>query len=314
MSELDTITDFTAYLDRKSEFVRSGKLAVAESEEDLVAYYAVRINEYGDHDFTHPDERPWSEGERIAISKTFINFIQNPQYTAKKRADEISYVWDELIKKFSGHMLDGTSLVPDGHSYDLKQSETALRYMAKENRFQRRIHGQAVVGAINIGRSAEHFFFRSMIGAPGSKGNETGFFVLVFPYLDWMEDQGGYQHYRKKRAEIAVTYGEAMLLQCSHLKRMVGVSLEPPSKDRGSSEDLLQIEQRDWTPEEQREIKDACKAMGIAQNFTENQISDQEFPELEYAPDATKQRELGPNRKERRKAKAQSLKRNQKKR
>jgi hypothetical protein len=57
MHELDTITEFTDYLQRKEEFIRSGKLIGAHGEEDLVAHYALTMDEGGEHCFiTRADE------------------------------------------------------------------------------------------------------------------------------------------------------------------------------------------------------------------------------------------------------------------
>ena len=58
MRELDTITDLTDYLTAKERFVRSGKLIAAEGEENLVAYYSIRVNSDGFHDFVmdHSDK------------------------------------------------------------------------------------------------------------------------------------------------------------------------------------------------------------------------------------------------------------------
>ena len=42
MQELDTVTDFSEYLDKKSAFFRSGHLVEAEGEEDVLSYYLVR--------------------------------------------------------------------------------------------------------------------------------------------------------------------------------------------------------------------------------------------------------------------------------
>ena len=51
MHELNTITDFADYLEKRANFARSGRLSRAYGEENLVAHYAVRVNEAGEHDF-----------------------------------------------------------------------------------------------------------------------------------------------------------------------------------------------------------------------------------------------------------------------
>ena len=51
LDELNTVVDFTEYLTKKAAFVRSGHLRSAAGEQDLLAYYAIRLNAEGDHDF-----------------------------------------------------------------------------------------------------------------------------------------------------------------------------------------------------------------------------------------------------------------------
>jgi hypothetical protein len=55
MDELDTIIDFTSYLEKKEKIIRDGGLAPAEGEEDLVAYYLTHLSNEDEHDFTMPD-------------------------------------------------------------------------------------------------------------------------------------------------------------------------------------------------------------------------------------------------------------------
>lgn len=119
MGELDTVRDFTDYLEKKAAFIRSGRLLEARGEENLLAYYAIRINDDGDHDFV-PDDEPG----QIEIDRSrYKRFVGDPQYIAKKRADEISYLWDTLIEAFTTHMLDGTSITLAGHDFDLRKNE-----------------------------------------------------------------------------------------------------------------------------------------------------------------------------------------------
>lgn len=117
LRELDTVTDFTDYLVKKEAFVRAGKLFEAHGEENLVAYYAINVNDEGDHDFVvEQSEIP------IRIDRSrYERFTSDPRYTARRQADEISYLWDELIETFTIPMLDGTSIAPAGFDFDLKK-------------------------------------------------------------------------------------------------------------------------------------------------------------------------------------------------
>ena len=194
----------------------------------------------------------------------YTNLRSDARYVARKQAEKISYLWDELIKIFTTHMIDGTSITPDGYEFDLKQSELGVRYMALEPRFGRRSHGEALKGVLEIGMTKNRFF-RTIIGSADAKENETAFFIHTFKYLNWMEQKGGYKKYRIKRAECTQVYARGILESYPHLKRVVGIALEPPCQGRGASEDLVYAEQYDWTDEDRRVIKQACKEYGVLQ-------------------------------------------------
>ncbi|MDE0623876.1 MAG: hypothetical protein OXH83_19605 [Bryobacterales bacterium] len=262
MRELDTILDFTDYLNKKEVFVRSGRLYRAHGEENLLAYYAVRINDDGVHDFV-----PNSDGNNPVEIDRFLypNFRRDARYVARRQADTISYLWDELINKFTTHMLNGTSITPDGYEFDLKKSELGVRYMALEPRFVRRSHGEAVRGALEIGVTRSRFF-RTIMSSVEAKPNETAFFIHTFKYLNWMERDGGYKKYRAKRAECTQVYARGLLEAYPHLTRVVGIALEPPEQGRGGSQDLVYAEQCDWTDEDRSAIRQACKEYGVLQS------------------------------------------------
>jgi len=298
MQELDTIRDFTDYLRKKEEFVRSGRLKLAHGEENLLAYYATRINDDGDHDFVADDA-----SSTISIAREYYqNWVSNPQYIAKKKADRVSYVWDKFITLFTEHMLDGTSITLDDHKFELRKNERGVRYMALETRFKRRSHGEAIIGALERGTS-EDAFFRMMLSPASTKDNETAFFIMMFKYQDWMEGKGGYEQYRRKRTERAMIYAQGVLERYPHLSRIVGISREPPKQGKGVSEDLIYGEQADWTDDERRQIKEDCKKLGVLQGPLKMQhVAGDEYPELNQIvierPDARKM--AIPNRKQRR--------------
>lgn len=276
LKELDTIRDFTDYLEKREAFIRSGKLAEAHGEENLLAYYAIRINDDGDHDFALGGEEP-----PITIDRQrYERLLKDPRYIAKKQADKISYLWDMLIEAFTNHMLDGTSITMDGYKFDLKESELSVRYMALQQRFIRRSHGEAVKGALDKGMKHDRFF-RVMFSPEHGKENETAFFIQTVKYLDWMEQKGGYEQYRRKRTDFSRVYAKGLLVRYPHLKRVVGISREPLNQGRGISEDLVYAEQAEWTEEDRRAIIQECEIYGVLQGeLKERPWHGDEFPEV----------------------------------
>ncbi len=276
MNELDTIRDFTEYLGKRSDFIRSGLLREVQGEENLLAHYLTNINDSGDHDFVvDPKLVP------ISIdSSSYLKLKANPQYLAKKHADEISYLWDRLIEQFTAHMLGGTSIAIDELEFDIRKNEIGVRYMALQRRFARRNHGEAFRGAMEIGATKDRFF-RLVLGHADSKENDTAFFILTFKFVAWMASKGGYEQYRRKRTELAIIYAQAILMKYPYLERVVGVSLEPPGQEHGSSEDLVYVEQDDWTADNRKIIDDNCKLLRIFQgSFKVTPWSSQEYPEV----------------------------------
>lgn len=275
MNELDTIRDFTDYLEKKAAFIRSGRLSVAYGEENLLAYYAIRLNEEGHHDFVQEDE-----DTSVEIKNThYESFIKDPRYVVKEQADKISYLWDDLIKTFTTPMLDGTSITLEGHdNSELRMNELGVRYMALQPRFIRRSLGEAFLGALEIGKKEDRFFRVAIASAYGEK-NDIAFYFMTLKYSDYMEEIGGYEQYRRYRAGCALVYGKRLLVKFPHLQRVIGIALEPPSQGRGGSEDLLYFEQTNWSNEDYRALLHDCKMFDIFQNEMKvTEFSGNEFP------------------------------------
>jgi hypothetical protein len=284
LNDRDTITDFTEYLGQKEEFIRAGRLRIGASEEDLLAYYSIRINADGAHDFTHPDDRPWRAGEQIDIDGgRYARFSADPRFKARQEADKDSYLWDELIRQFTTHMLDGTSITPDGSAYDLRSNEKTVRYMALECRFRRRSHASAIIGAIERGRGKDQFF-RSMLPEAHSRDPGTAFFFLQVAHNDKMKrlSHGSYDRYREYRTALATLYARGMLLRYPYRERIVGIAMEHPEPGKGNSEDLIYAGQHQWSDEERAEIEATCAAAGIMKpDPVTRRYDGQEFPEVE---------------------------------
>ena len=297
MNELDTVGDFVDYLDKKAALVRSTRLIQAEGEENLLAYYAIRINKDGEHDFV-PEDPPLQ-----IDNSNYDRYINDPRYTAKKEADQISYLWDSLIKSFTDHMLDGTSITLGRYKFQLNKNERGVRYMVLEPRFYRRSHAEAIKGALERG-ATEEIFFRMMIKRAGTRGSETAFFILTFRYKGISVDTQEYEQYRLDRTNLTHIYARGILERYSYLERVIGIALEPPGQSHGSSEDMVYAEQTSWTDEERREIKEDYEKLGIFRtDMTSRRWSGQEFPDPEAVtiqPVVDRRSVLAMNRKQRR--------------
>ena len=128
LRELDTIDDFVRYLRAKVAFLRSGHVGLIVSEEDLLAYYLLNEQSL---------PIPSNLGDQqIGIKGTWDFIIRSPRYAAKKAADKISYLWDDLIERVTQACL-AQGLDPIGET-DIGSTERGLRLMARESRLARR--------------------------------------------------------------------------------------------------------------------------------------------------------------------------------
>jgi hypothetical protein len=302
MRELDTISDLTSYLTKKEALIRSGKLLVAGGEEDLVAYFMSHMNSEDEHDFTKPDGSHLGPNDKIGL-ETGIHaaLLKNPQYVAKKIADRNSYVWDSLIEAFTKHILAGTSIVPEGQSSELAEHEQGVRHMAVVPRFGRRLLGNAILGALELGRTADRFT-RGVLPGPTERNQTTGFFFMTLA-LPKAELKRGYEKYRTTRRRMLEIYALAFLKMHPKLERVVGIATEPPRENQshGSSEDLIVAEVPEWTPEMLAYLEEGQNVYDIAQpgNIMEHEVHGNEFPD---APRRREKHEYGHlNRHQRRK-------------
>jgi hypothetical protein len=59
-------------------------------------------------------------------------------------------------------------------------------------------------------------------------------------------EEKGYEGYRFIRTKYLETYAILMLRKFHYLKRIIGIATEPPGRRKGSSEDIIYVEQQDW--------------------------------------------------------------------
>jgi hypothetical protein len=309
--ELDTITDLTAYLSKKERLIRSDQLIVAGGEEDLVAYYMTHMSSEGVHDFTKPDGSNLGPTDRIGLLAGFhAHMKRNPQYLAKKQADENSYVWDRLIEAFTTHMLDGTTIVPDGQPFVLSELEEGVRHMAVVPRHLRRMLGDGILDALRKGTKASRFT-RGFLPRPNDPEQDTGFFFMTL-WVPGFELAGGYEQYRSVRRAMLETYAFSFLQKNPKLKQVVGITTELPMQGHGSSEDLIVVyTPEEWTPDFLMKLEEQKKICNIAQpgNYTEYAIQGNEFPEIPRRPPERDRPHL--NRQQRRARATEARRRNQ---
>jgi hypothetical protein len=139
LRELDTITDFAAYLEAKRLFLESGRRILVSGEEHLLALYLHHNRGFpGGHDVLIIDDTLWP------------GFSGSAENQARKTADRASYAWDRMIEYVSGDLLAEDLLFVSPPS----EGERVLRTLARECRFYRRFWARTCLRCCSGGKSA----------------------------------------------------------------------------------------------------------------------------------------------------------------
>lgn len=226
LRELDTAPDFVAYLRDREQYIRSGRLLMASGEDDLLAHYLSEIDGYGWRSFAIPED---PEAKAIIPEGEWELLQKDPAWIARRRADEVSYAWDKVIERFSTCILDGTSAAYP--FADFSTQELAVKAMAREPRFHRRILAAALGEFLRSKRAGA--IVARVVGPirPGS------------PYYIYLAVQPGteeeYQHYREKRLAITQAYLIEAKRKFADAKEVVVLATEMPGWSRWATQDLM---------------------------------------------------------------------------
>ncbi len=282
---LDTITDFTIYLERRARAIRGGRIISASDEADLVAYYLANMGPDGEHDIVHPENREWKPGEVLTIAHGYYqSFVKEAGFIRKTEADKISYAWDRLITQFSDNVVAGTSVSILGEVPTPASAERALRAMARERRVHRRLLGEQVITAYEeMSRHKTPRFARIMMPSGTSIDKSCAYILMILAYPDDIELENGYRQYREARVRMLEAYCFALMSSQRDLETVIGIGVDAPSEmtgREGGSEDLVFAGKQEWTPEFAAEVEKRRLEYNILVNYdgSARRVSVDEYP------------------------------------
>lgn len=263
LSELDTVADFVAYLTRKEAFLCSGRVVLAPGEEDLLAHYLTHTNADEEHDFVFPPHV-----QLIRFDHQYQGMRDDDQYVAKKSADEISYLIDNLIEDVSASAADRTLI--DDNELPVGDVEKSLRMLAAESRLSRRQLARALVGLLQSASASGRVRSRCVVT---SNESGTGYCFLVYPRPPGRD----YDRHRRSRLAMLADYCRVMKVRFPNLKHIIGYAGEPPDGEQ-RSEDLTYLDATNWTEEDDRAARKLQRETGILASPKVTHVHDQEYP------------------------------------
>ena len=231
--ELDTVPDFVTYLSKRTDLLSRDKPTIwADGEEQLLAMY-LRNTRDGEHDFDIPVESKGNPVDGIYIREGhWEGLVANPQYLAKKEADKVSYQWDWLVSKFIE--LGDPTLVNMSDWQPLNDVEPAVREMASETRFARRILAD---GILKFAKSLEVGKAKVRVMSSPTTANRV-YAILAEPFVT--EKLRSYEQYRRDRIAKVAAYAIVARTKVPTARISIGIAFDGPSTGMsGGSEDLF---------------------------------------------------------------------------
>ena len=237
-NELDTVFDFSMYLDSKLQAIAALDSLIYCGEEDLLAHYYANFDENAKRHFIGTKDTSINavmigEGE-------WKGFIELDLYKNTKHANEISYLWDELLQKTSQNSLTGNLL---GH--DPLSGRSAIHEMAKEPRFMRRALSEKILQVIHSFPEPTGDMMRHISFMPSFSTNKG----YVFLQLLTSKSIRNEPDYREKRQTILEIACGAAKNKFPDLKVVVGIAINAPKYVKENSEDFLLMDCEGWTEE-----------------------------------------------------------------
>jgi hypothetical protein len=265
MNELDTVSDFVAYLTKREALMTSGKLGVAMGEEALLGWYVSKMNdEQQEHDFV---VRDGVTSPVIVDESWWLKYQGSAARRRKQEADSVSYMWDELVELFTMHFMGGTA----DHLTDTSPAsyERVLRFFARECRVRRRV----LAKAINDMLATTPAHMRRLRVVPPMLPGDPYWVLLLVPFAQEIS----YRTYREGRREFLAACCKVVKLTWPEALDIVGFCTESGRGSAGS-EDAIYLDGRFWTPEHDDEARRLRRDFQILTTPRMLRVTESEFP------------------------------------
>jgi SEC-C motif len=240
LGDLDTVSDFSDYLDEKLRAVAKFDSLVYCGEEDLLGHYLLNYDKTTKRHIIGT-KRDDVNGVMIGEGE-WHDFIKTDLYKNTKSEDRISYFWDALIQRTCQNALNGTL----GGNSDLLRGKSAIFEMVKEPRFIRRSLADKIRRTVFSFPDHPSQLTRQVTFLPSYRP-DVGYVFFQLRVPDAIRKEPDYLDKRRTLLEIACG---AARNKFPHLSRVIGIGMDAP-KFAGdtNSEDFILLPCETWTDE-----------------------------------------------------------------
>ena len=243
-NELDTIKDFTDYLQAKENLINNKQYMIVQGgEEELLSYYLA-------------NERTFQGIEKLGFvhftGGSWESFRNEERYKARKEADKISYAWDSLIER--AH--EGS-----------EEYELVARELARPSRLERARLSKMFYDAHRFAHNKinDKNIIRRVI-----LSNET-YTTYCFLFLYNFE-------LISKETRKNLLFGTCFVARGIYKNsKVVGIFTEGKFKPTASY-DFYYIHQTDWMERDQIVMEQLQQKYGILTNIRTGNLAEHEYP------------------------------------
>jgi hypothetical protein len=240
LGELDTVSDFSAYLDEKVRAASAFDYLTYCGEEDLLGHFLLNYDNSNKRHVIGPKHEAVN-GIMIGEGE-WHGFIQTDLYKNTKTVNRISYFWDQLIQRTCQNSLDGTL----GGNSNIFRGESAIYEMVKEPSFMRRGLAEKMLTAADRFPDNTGQFSRQVTLLPSFQPNVA--YVLL--QLRAPASYRAEPDYREKRTGLLEIACGAAKNKFPDLVKVIGIGIDAPKFSDGKiAEDFILMPCETWTQE-----------------------------------------------------------------
>ncbi|WP_426960389.1 YecA family protein [Muricoccus radiodurans] len=267
LGELDTVKDLADYLDAKANAISSLDMLSYCGEEDLLAHYWLNLDKNKRHFIGTSD--PTVNAVMVGEGE-WKDLVELPQYIETKKANQQSYLWDEIIQRTCDNWTKGTLR---GHG-ELLSGRGAIHDMAKEPRFMRRVMVERMINAINEFPAEKDQLQRHMCFFHSFYPDKAYVFLQLWVPARMREDEDAY---RAKRQEVLRRACGAAKNHNPSLKTVIGIAIDPPKLTDQNAEDFLWMDCSEWPEETRAEYEELNEGWNFFRTGTRHEQVISEF-------------------------------------
>ncbi len=246
LDQLDTIFDFLSYIEEKERAINKYQGLLYCGEEDLLAHYLLNYDaETKRHIIGSIDE----EFDGIFISEgEWVDFINSDTYKKTKKANEASYLWDELLQITCQNAIDGTLT---GNA-KLVHGRSAIFEMAKEPRFSRRALSEDMIMVMDKFPKPTNVGIMRHVAFMFSFYPDKGYVFLQF-YAPSFRSEGDYRLQRTYILKIACG---AAKIKFPAMQTIIGIGMDAPKYSEENEEDFILMDCSEWDDTTERQYSE----------------------------------------------------------